>query len=154
MKYCEKLQLITDNCKGSYEEFLKPSYRKERDLGAFYILQIGELVSKLSDTLKKKYKDIPWQAIKGMRNVVAHKYGTIDLGILWRSLKNNVPQLNTICRGIAQSLNSNFHQEIEQDLAVELGEEYQAKKTLSPKEKLQQQMQQKAEQELGKGIQK
>ena len=43
------------------------------------IVQIGELVSQLSDVLKSQNKSIPWQIIKDTRNFYVHNYGAIDI---------------------------------------------------------------------------
>lgn len=37
------------------------------------IIQIGELVSRLSDEFLEQHKYIPWHAIKSMRNLHAHE---------------------------------------------------------------------------------
>lgn len=42
------------------------------------ILQIGELSGYLSDDFKNKHDGVSWRNIKGMRNVVAHNYGSLD----------------------------------------------------------------------------
>lgn len=57
------------------------------------ILQIGELVGKLSDEFKNKYNKMPWREIKDMRNITAHNYGEIDIDILWETVLNDIPSL-------------------------------------------------------------
>ncbi len=37
--------------------------------------------------------DVPWRAIKGMRNNTAHQYWKVDLGVVWDALEKNIPQL-------------------------------------------------------------
>ena len=57
------------------------------------IIQIGELVTRLSDEFKERYPDIPWKAIKGMRNIHAHDYENVDLEVVWNTLNHRVPEL-------------------------------------------------------------
>lgn len=57
------------------------------------IIQIGELVNRLSDEFIEKCKQIPWYAIKGMRNLHAHDYENVDMEIVWNTLKEDIPQL-------------------------------------------------------------
>lgn len=65
---------------------------------AFNVMQIGELVAKLSDDFRKETKNIiPWAAIKGMRNVVVHSYGHIDKEILWDSSMDGISALKEFC---------------------------------------------------------
>jgi len=37
--------------------------------------------------------DIPWQAIRGMRNRIAHGYFDIDLSVVWQTVQAELPDL-------------------------------------------------------------
>ena len=41
------------------------------------ILQIGELVGKLTEEFTASHAEIPWRSIKATRNLFAHAYGTV-----------------------------------------------------------------------------
>lgn len=62
------------------------------------ILQIGELVGKLSDDFKTKNSAMPWREIKAMRNIAAHNYGEIDIDILWETAIADIPSLKEYCQ--------------------------------------------------------
>ncbi len=62
------------------------------------ILQIGELVGKLSDGFKVENNAMPWREIKTMRNIVAHNYGEIDIDILWETATRDIPDLKEYCQ--------------------------------------------------------
>lgn len=55
------------------------------------IIQIGELVGRLSGETLEKYTEIPWHAIKAMRNLHAHDYENVDLDIVWNTLREDIP---------------------------------------------------------------
>ena len=57
------------------------------------IIQIGELVSRLSDDTIVSHNEIPWYAIKAMRNLHAHDYERVDLEIVWNTLITDIPDL-------------------------------------------------------------
>lgn len=57
------------------------------------IIQIGELVGRLSDEFLEENTQIPWRAIKGMRNLHAHDYERVDLGMVWNTLTEDIPNL-------------------------------------------------------------
>ena len=57
------------------------------------IIQIGELVGRLSDEFIEEHNDVPWYAIKAMRNLHAHDYERVDLEIVWDTLTNEIPEL-------------------------------------------------------------
>lgn len=62
------------------------------------ILQIGELVAGLSEEYKSETRNrMPWQAIKAMRNIVAHGYGNIELAVVWRTALDDIPRLQAFC---------------------------------------------------------
>ena len=54
---------------------------------------IGEYVNKIDDYFKEDNKEIPWNAIKGMRNRIAHDYDGLAMDILWEIIKNDIPDL-------------------------------------------------------------
>lgn len=62
------------------------------------ILQIGELAGSLSEEYRAKTsKTIPWSNIKGMRNIVAHDYGSVDEELLWETATEDIPILLSFC---------------------------------------------------------
>ena len=57
------------------------------------IIQIGELVNRVSGETKESSKHIPWRAIRGMRNLHAHDYENVDLEVVWNTLLEDIPAL-------------------------------------------------------------
>jgi uncharacterized protein with HEPN domain len=51
---------------------------------------IGEAVKNISPDLRKKYKDIEWTKIAGLRDKLIHGYFDVDLGILWDVIKTRL----------------------------------------------------------------
>lgn len=41
-------------------------------------------------------KNIDWGAISGLRNRIVHEYGRTDLGIIWSTLNEDIPELKKI----------------------------------------------------------
>ncbi len=60
---------------------------------AFTVSQIGELSKEISEETQNKYRDIPWKSIKGMRNKIVHDYESVDLSVLWATIKESLPEL-------------------------------------------------------------
>lgn len=57
------------------------------------IIQIGELVTRLDKDFIQKHVGIPWRQIKGMRNIYAHDYDTIDYDMVWETVTKEIPEL-------------------------------------------------------------
>ena len=66
----------------------------------FNILQIGELAKNFSPDFLSKYNKVPWQQIKGMRDKVAHGYGSIDLDRVWFTALDDINPLLDYCNEI------------------------------------------------------
>lgn len=44
----------------------------------------------------KSYPNIPWQQIIGMRNVLAHEYFDVDTDIIFKTVKEDIPELSKV----------------------------------------------------------
>lgn len=75
-----------------------------RNAVSMCILQIGELTSLLSEEFKSNHSNIPWRNIKGMRNIMAHKYGNIDKTVVWEAVKYDIPSLKNNCIKIIDNI--------------------------------------------------
>ncbi len=65
---------------------------------SFCILQIGELSGGLSQEYRKATANrIQWGPIKGMRNLVAHNYGSMSRDIIWETATIDIPALKDFC---------------------------------------------------------
>lgn len=52
---------------------------------------IGEAVKNLPGGFKKKYPNIPWKKISGLRDKLIHGYFGIDLELVWEIVKKDLP---------------------------------------------------------------
>lgn len=59
----------------------------------FRLIQISENAARLTEEFKRKYSEVPWQAIKGMRNRIVHDYGEVDLTIVFDTVAQDIPKL-------------------------------------------------------------
>ena len=59
----------------------------------FRLIQISENSAKLTDEFKYAHREIPWQAIKGMRNRIVHEYGDVKLDIVYQTVTRDIPDL-------------------------------------------------------------
>ena len=54
---------------------------------------IGEASKHLPLETRKRYPQIPWQKIVGMKNILTHDYPETDTEILWKTAKKRLPEL-------------------------------------------------------------
>ena len=63
-----------------------------------------ESTQRITDAHKQGHPEIPWQAIAGMRNVVAHDYFDVDIEIVWRIVTRDLRPLEAAIRDILSRL--------------------------------------------------
>ena len=81
-EYCINIQDDLTRFGSAFEQFQHDS-AFQRSV-AFCVLQIGELCGGLSEEYRNETGgEIQWNAIRGLRNIVAHAYGSIKLDIIW-----------------------------------------------------------------------
>ena len=95
LRYCEQVETAHRDFGHSQDRFLESS--TYQNAIAMCILQVGELVGRLSDAFKQEYREIPWHKIRGMRNYVAHEYGSIDLEVVWFAAHKSIQELALVC---------------------------------------------------------
>lgn len=82
----------------SYDEFLK---LEEIQSHIIRILEIiGEASIKISKELKDKYPDVIWAKLRGMRNILVHDYGNIQLNVVWNTATTGITPLKEQIRKI------------------------------------------------------
>ena len=54
---------------------------------------IGEATRYVPGEATDRFPDIPWEKMRGMRNVVVHEYFGVSLRIIWRTIKTQLPPL-------------------------------------------------------------
>ena len=68
---------------------------------------IGEAVRNISEDLKRKNKEIGWKDIVGARDKMIHHYFSIDMNIIWKIVKNDIPILEKQMQVIKKKLMKN-----------------------------------------------
>lgn len=51
------------------------------------LMEIGEAVKALPEEVTRRYPQIPWRAIAGLRDRVAHEYFQVDVEVIWTTLE-------------------------------------------------------------------
>jgi uncharacterized protein with HEPN domain len=88
----ESIQRIEKYTEGkTLEEFLDAYEKQDAIIKRLEI--IGEAVKNISADVKKKYPEIPWKDMAGMRDILVHEYFGVNMERVWDTAKNDVPKL-------------------------------------------------------------
>lgn len=98
LSYCEQIEQTVDRFGNDYTVFASDVIY--RSAVALCILQIGELVGKLTDEFRAANPGVPWRQIRAMRNIVAPQYGTVDAETTWEVITEDIPDLRQYCQAI------------------------------------------------------
>ena len=74
----------------NYNDFISNDMIKDAVERNFEI--IGEAVKNLSEDFRNKYPNIPFKQIAGMRDKLIHDYFGVDYEIVWKTIKDKLPQ--------------------------------------------------------------
>ena len=94
-KIIKDIDFVIKNMSGvSAEDFSKNEILQDSMM--FRLIQISENAKKLSDTYKMQHSEIPWTDVYGLRNKIVHEYGRVDLGIVYDTLVNDIPEVRKL----------------------------------------------------------
>jgi uncharacterized protein with HEPN domain len=104
--YLKHIQLSISKIKEYTKEldedaFLKSSLIQDAVIRNFEI--IGEATKKLSDDIRRKYPQVEWKKIAGMRDKLIHDYMGIDLWAVWAVVEKIIPELELQIETIIKS---------------------------------------------------
>jgi uncharacterized protein with HEPN domain len=91
---CEKIVRFTAGL--DYGAFVKDERTHDAVLRNLEI--IGEAAKRVSPSVRDRMPSVPWRAICGFRDVLAHGYFALDDEIVWNAVRDEVPKLLEIVR--------------------------------------------------------
>lgn len=101
-KICSEIKIIFDFLGDmTLEEFLTDEKTK-RAIGMTAI-NIGELTKNLSMELREKYPQVAWKDAARFRDVVAHKYETLNMKDVYKTITEDFPEMKLQIEKILES---------------------------------------------------
>ena len=64
---------------------------------------IGEATANLPDEVLARWPEVPWRYMKGVRNLLAHEYFVVDVGILWQTIQEDLPAITPLLHKVLAS---------------------------------------------------
>jgi len=95
----EEIEEFTRNL--TFDEFTKNKMAIRAVTMDFAI--IGEAAKHIPAETKRKYPQIPWKQMTGIRDKIIHGYAYIKLGVLWDAVSLDLPVLKPLIKEILES---------------------------------------------------
>ena len=64
---------------------------------------IGEATANLPDEVLVRWPEVPWRYMKGVRNLLAHEYFGVDVGIIWQTIQEDLPAITPLLHKVLAS---------------------------------------------------
>ena len=94
-----KIERYTANM--SFEDFLADE--KSSDAVVRNLEIIGEAARNVPEDICLRFPNVPWDKMRGMRNMLAHEYFGVSLQIIWQTIKDDLPPLAAPLKEILKS---------------------------------------------------
>lgn len=107
-----RLKHMLDSSKAALS-FVRKRTRKSLDTNRLLVSAIireleilGEAAGKISQTTKDKFPKLPWKQLVGMRNRLIHAYFDVDHDVVWKTVKDYLPNFCKELESIIASFDS------------------------------------------------
>jgi uncharacterized protein with HEPN domain len=79
--------------RAGHDAFVAHEAWQPRAAGTYLIFEIATAAEKLHPHVKEHFSEVPWDKIRAMRNIAAHRYDDVNDEIVWDVLETFVPAL-------------------------------------------------------------
>jgi len=94
LEYIGKIWKYTEEAEDA-EDLFEMNEQMNLNAALTLLANIGENVSKISESLKQQYTHISWRALKDFRNRVVHDYAGLNLSIVYEIITCELKTLKT-----------------------------------------------------------
>ena len=100
LEFCDRVLMYTAGL--DKRSFL--SDQRTRDATLRNLELIGEAATHVPDEVRKAHSDVPWHAIIGTRNRLAHGYLHISDDVVWSIIQDAIPNLVSSLRNLLDTI--------------------------------------------------
>jgi uncharacterized protein with HEPN domain len=91
----QSINNILEYTKGlTKKDFSKNNLIQDAVIRNFEIM--GEATKKVSQEYRQLHTEVPWKEMSGMRNKLIHDYIGVDITVIWKTIKEDLPPLKKL----------------------------------------------------------
>lgn len=112
--YCRDVVRAMEDLATLASELTRETFERSpvHQFAVYHLLTvIGEASGNVSEHLRDEFPDVPWRQMKGMRNILVHRYHRIDRDKVWLAVTRETPPLNPLFRNIVEVLERRLKKE-------------------------------------------
>lgn len=100
MEAIKKIEEFVGNM--NFDEFVRDDKTASAVIRKLEI--IGEVSKNIPESIRKKYDALPWKDMARMRDKISHVYFGVDYEIVWKVIKERLPEIKPIIHQILEDI--------------------------------------------------
>lgn len=86
----------------TFEEFIRDKRTVDAVIRNFEI--IGEGAKHIPEKVRRRYTEVPWKAMAGMRDKLIHEYFGVMLDVVWETIKERLPEVKPLIENVLKEM--------------------------------------------------